>query len=117
MNHYAHPENTMIEKNKIVVSVVIPEFNGAAFLEEAVSSVLQSTYKHFEILLIDDGSKDSSKKICYDLEKKHKGIIRFFPMPQNKGLGRVLNFALKNAKGKHIARLNRDDIMLPHRLK
>ena len=99
-----------------MVSVVIPVFNGAKFLEEAVQSVLKSTYRSFEILLIDDGSSDDSKKICRGLEAKHRGLIRFFPMPQNKGLGRVLNFALKKARGTYIARLNQDDIQLAYRL-
>jgi glycosyltransferase involved in cell wall biosynthesis len=99
-----------------VVSVVIPVFNGAQFLEAAVASVLKSTYRSFEILLIDDGSSDTSKKICRELTAKYPKIIRFFPMPQNKGLGRVLNFALKNARGKYIARLNQDDLMLSYRL-
>lgn len=100
-----------------MVSVIIPVFNGAKFLKEAVMSVMKSSYKNFEILLVDDGSSDTSKHICYELEKKYKRTIRFFPMPKNNGLGRVLNFALKIAKGKYIARLNQDDVQLPHRLK
>ncbi|MFS8158843.1 MAG: glycosyltransferase family 2 protein [Candidatus Roizmanbacteria bacterium] len=98
-----------------MVSVVIPVFNGASFLTQAVESVLKSSYKSFEILLIDDGSTDRSKKLCHTLEKKHSQI-RFYAFPKNQGLGRVLNFALKIAKGKYICRLNQDDIMLPLRI-
>lgn len=98
-----------------VVSVVIPVFNGASHLVEAVRSVQKSTYKQFEILLVDDGSTDKSKALCQQLVKKYKNV-RFYDFRRNRGLGRVLNFALQKAKGKYICRLNQDDRMLPHRL-
>ncbi|MBI5613368.1 glycosyltransferase [Candidatus Gottesmanbacteria bacterium] len=103
-------------KNNPHVSVVIPVFNGAQFLEEAVTSVLKSTFTNFEILLIDDGSNDHSKKICEHLVLRHSKKIRFLSIKNNRGLGRVLNLALREARGQYIARLNQDDIMLPHRL-
>ncbi|MBI4226065.1 glycosyltransferase family 2 protein [Candidatus Roizmanbacteria bacterium] len=107
----------MQRKNKQpLVSVIIPVFNGTPYLEETVQSVQKSTFRNFEILLIDDGSKDESKILCKTLEKKFKNI-RFYAFPRNKGLGRVLNFALRQAQGKLICRLNQDDLMLPYRLK
>ena len=98
-----------------LVSIVIPVFNGAAFLLEAMESIQKSTYRNFEVLLIDDGSSDMSKEVCRLLAEKYKNV-RFFDFTKNKGLGRVLNFALKHANGKYICRLNQDDNMLPHRL-
>lgn len=98
-----------------LVSVVIPVFNGSKHLEEAVQSIYKSTYTHFEILLVNDGSTDQSKVICASLSKKY-AKVRFYDFPRNKGLGRVLNFALKQAKGNYICRINQDDRMLPHRL-
>lgn len=103
------------DKSKPVISVVIPVFNGASYLVEAVSSVQKSTYKHFEIILVNDGSTDQSKQICRMLDKQYKNV-RYFDFKKNKGLGRVLNFAIKKAHGKYICRLNQDDKMLPHRL-
>lgn len=100
---------------KPLVSVVIPVFNGAAYLVEAMTSIQKSTYRNFEVLLIDDGSSDTSKEVCQLLAEKYKNV-RFFDFAKNKGLGRVLNFALKHANGKYICRLNQDDKMLPHRL-
>lgn|GEM_PF-1306382 len=97
------------------VSVVIPVFNGADYLEAAVASVFTSTYRNFEVLLIDDGSSDHSRKICHRLEKKYKRV-RFYQFPHNKGLARTLNFALSKARGKYICRLNQDDLMLPYRI-
>lgn len=102
-------------KKKPLVSVVIPVFNGADFLEETITSVQKSTFKDFEVLLIDDGSTDHSRKICHRLEKRYSNVT-FYPFNKNKGLGRVLNFALSNAKGRYIARINQDDRMLPFRL-
>src|SRR5690242_12716378 len=106
---------TSITTTSPKVTVLIPVFNGAKYLEEAVHSVMKSTYTNFEILLVDDGSSDRSKHICRDLAKQYSQV-RFYDFARNKGLGRVLNFALKKAKGKYIARLNQDDRMLPHRL-
>ena len=101
--------------NKPVVSVVIPVFNGASHLVEAVRSVQKSTYKQFEILLVDDGSTDKSKALCRILAQTYRNV-RFYDFRRNRGLGRVLNFALQKAKGTYICRLNQDDRMLPHRL-
>lgn len=98
------------------VTVIIPIFNGASFLLDAVRSVQKSTYRKFEMLLINDGSTDQSKFVCKELSGKYPNV-RFYDFHTNKGLGRVLNFALKKARGKYICRLNQDDLMLPHRLK
>lgn len=104
-----------MKKNKTLVSVVIPVFNGAKFLEETVSSVMKSTYKTFEVLLVDDGSIDKSVQICKKLEKKYSRV-KFYSFKSNRGLGRTLNYALQKARGKLICRINQDDIMLPKRL-
>lgn len=98
-----------------VVSVVIPIFNGANHLVEAVGSVQKSTYRKFEILLVDDGSTDQSKMLCRMLARRYKNV-RFYDFPRNKGLGRVLNFALEKARGRYICRLNQDDRTLPNRI-
>lgn len=98
-----------------LVSVIIPVFNGASFLVEAIDSVQKSDFRDFEILLINDGSTDNSKMLCRILEEKYSNL-RFFDFEKNQGLGRVLNFALKEARGKYICRLNQDDHMLPYRM-
>lgn len=98
-----------------VVSVVIPVFNGAEYLVDAVRSIQKSSLRRFEVLLIDNGSTDQSKELCRMLTKRYKNV-RYYDFPRNKGLGRVLNFALKKARGRYICRLNQDDRMLPHRI-
>lgn len=106
----------MKRTNKPIVSVIIPVFNGASYLKDAVSSVAKSTYRNFEIILIDDGSKDTSKTLCRQLSRRYRNT-HFYSFNKNRGLGRVLNFAIKKAKGKYICRINQDDIMLPDRIK
>lgn len=106
---------TINPNGKPFVSVIIPVFNGAFYLEETISSIQKSTYKHYEIILVDDGSTDHSREVCRKLQKQYPNV-HFYRFSKNKGLGRVLNFALKKAKGEYICRINQDDRMLPHRM-
>jgi len=99
-----------------LVSVIIPVYNGASCLKRAVISVQKSSFKNFEIILVNDGSTDQSKSICLQLQKENQNI-RTYSFKKNKGLSRTLNFAINKASGKYIARLNQDDLMLPTRLK
>ena len=55
---------------KPLVSVIIPVYNGQSYLKETILSVQKSNYKNFEIILVNDGSKDKSKELCYKLKKK-----------------------------------------------
>ncbi len=98
------------------VTVLMPVYNGAAYLEEAILSVLNNSYDDYELVLINDGSKDTSEQICRRLADKHNQI-RYFTFKKNKGLVAALNFGLKKARGTYICRLNQDDRMLPHRIK
>lgn len=107
--------NTKKKVNNPLVSVIIPVFNGASYLIEAVNSVINNTYTNFEILLVDDGSKDESKQLCQMLEKKFDNV-HFFSFEKNQGLGRILNFAIKQAKGAYICRINQDDVMRKERI-
>lgn len=97
------------------VTVAIPVYNGAQYIKEAVESVLTSTYKDYEIFLINDGSSDNSKNICTQLSQQHSQIT-FHSFDQNQGLSNSLNRMLKHAKGTYIARLNQDDLMRSERL-
>ena len=98
-----------------LVSVLIPVYNGTQFLDEAIRSVLHSTYKNVEIILVDDGSNDRSRDKCKKYEERYKSV-RFFGFTENGGMTRCLNYGIKQAKGKYIARLNQDDILMPRRL-
>lgn len=98
-----------------LVSVIVPVFNGAQFLEDAVLSIQKNTYSNYEVLLVDDGSTDTSKDVCKKLASTYCNV-RFYSFPKNRGMDHALNLALRKAKGKYIARLNQDDLMEPDRL-
>lgn len=98
----------------VTVSVCIPFYNAASFLEMAILSVLNQTYSDWELLLIDDGSKDDSLRIAKSFECTK---IRIFSDGENKGLVYRLNQSVALARGKYYARMDADDIMHPDRLK
>lgn len=102
-------------KKQPLVSVVIPVFNGSPYLKRAVFSVFNSNYKPLEIILVDDGSTDKSQVVCQELTKKFKNV-RYFRFEKNKGMANALNLGVRKAKGKYIARLNQDDLMVNDRL-
>lgn len=101
--------------NQPLVSVLIPVYNGTEFLDEAIQSVLNSSYTNFEIILVDDGSTDKSRQKCLEYAEKYSNI-HYYGFRKNRGMTRCLNFGVKKANGKYIARINQDDIMVKDRL-
>ena len=93
-----------------LVSVIIPFYNGAEWLEEAVQSVLDQTYKNFEILVINDGSPEDVTRFL----SKYDDNIRYF-YKENGGSATARNLGLREAKGEYIALLDSDDIWLPEK--
>lgn len=105
---------TLIEKGvKPLVSVVLPVYNGEKYLAEAIDSVLAQTFGDFELIMIDDGSTDGSQQILREYERgdpRVRVIVR-----ENRGLATTLNDSIDIARGSWIARMDQDDIALPHR--
>ena len=95
------------------VSVLMSVYNDAAFVEEAVRSVLAQTFTDFELLVIDDGSKDGSAEIVAGIRDPRLRLLR---NETNMGLARSLNRGLAEARGALIARHDSDDGSLPQRL-
>ena len=97
------------------ISVIIPVYNAAAFVEKAVESALQFEEVK-EILLIEDASPDNALDICKELERKHKRVKLFqHPDKKNHGAGASRNLGIKNASCPYIAFLDADDFYLPNR--
>ncbi|QDP01789.1 glycosyltransferase family 2 protein [Thalassotalea sp. PS06] len=96
------------------ISVVMPVFNGGKFLSEAVNSVLQQSYRDFELLIINDGSTDSSARILSDFASKDSRVTVF--NRENHGLIATLNFAIARCNGEFVARMDADDVCEPERL-
>lgn len=97
-----------------MISVIVPIYNTEKYLKRALNSLLKQTYQDLEILLIDDGSTDSSLKICQEYAKKDYRIKVFHQ--ENKGVSVVRNFGLSVAKGEYISFLDSDDYMEPNML-
>lgn len=98
-----------------LVSVVLPVYNSAAYLEEAVHSIRSQTYTSFELIVINDGSTDTSGSIL-NRHASEDSRITLVHHTQNQGLIATLNEGFALAKGWYIARMDADDISLPYRL-
>lgn len=97
--------------NEPIVSVVIPAFNAAAFIHQAIDSVLAQTWPHREILVVNDGSTDDTPEAL----KTYGDAIRVIDKP-NGGLSSARNRGIDEASGRYIAFLDADDRWLPEKL-
>lgn len=94
-------------ENQALISVIIPVYNVEAYLRECVGSVLKQTYQTFEIILVDDGSTDSSGDICDEYAGNDERICVIHQ--KNSGPSKTRNTGLENATGKYIYFLDSDD--------
>ncbi len=97
-----------------LVSVVLPVRDGAVFIAEAIGSILAQTLEVFELLVVDDGSRDATPAIIADLSARDRRlrVLRQPPL----GLVPALNRGLAEARGRYIARMDADDVAMPERL-
>lgn len=94
------------------VSIGMPVYNGAAYICEALDSVLAQTYQNFELIISDNGSTDGTEQICIDYSKKD-GRIKFIRQSENLGSHWNFKFVVKEATGPLFTFLAHDDILLP----
>lgn len=102
MENYAKNENPL-------VSIIVPVYNSAKYLSGCVDSILAQTYKNIELILVDDGSKDDSGKICYSYASKDSRVKVIHQ--QNGGISRAQNAGLDAVSGEFIAFADNDDIL------
>lgn len=95
------------------ISILMPVYNCALYLAEAIESILNQTFTDFELIVLDDGSTDGSAEIA---KSYNDSRIVYHCNEKNLGLANNLNVGLRMAKGKYIARMDGDDISLPERL-
>jgi len=107
--------NTEAEHNGVKVSVLVPSYNSVSTLPAALESALDQTFDDFEILLIDDGSTDSTREVVAGFVQNHPGKIRYI-YQENMGLAAARNTGIRAARGELIALLDADDQWLPWRL-
>lgn len=94
------------------VSVILAVYNGEDYIKDAINSILTQTYSNFELIIIDDGSRDNTVKIIKDLTDSRIRLIE----QANRGLAASLNRAIEISSGEFIARQDHDDLSLPTRL-
>ncbi|MBU3024417.1 glycosyltransferase [Zobellia galactanivorans] len=95
------------KQNKVSLSVIIPVFNVAPYLQRCIDSIREQSFSNLEIILVDDGSTDNSLNICYEYAKKDSRIQVIQQV--NGGSSIARNAGLKIATGNHIAFIDSDD--------
>jgi len=96
-------------QNKPKVSVIVPIYNKASFLEKSINSILRQTEKNIEIILADDGSTDNSPEICKKFAEKDSRIL--YKRKENEGLTATRNYGRTFAIGDYIAFVDPDDFI------
>lgn len=100
---------------KPLVSVILPVYNAGLYLSEAITSIVEQNYRHWQLIIVDDASTDNSLAIAQAFAKKYKRI-QVFHNSRHQGVAQAANLALKKAQGQFIARMDGDDIALADRL-
>ena len=96
---------------KDLISIIIPVYNTDPYLYSCIQSVIEQTYQHFELILIDDGSKDTSKTICTKMCNLDKRI--HLVSQRHQGVSVARNKGIKAAKGNYLFFLDSDDMIHP----
>lgn len=90
------------------ISIIVPVYNSARYITECIESLLQQTYKNYEILLVDDCSTDESLQICKDRAKSNPSIS-IIHLKKNGGVSIARNIGVRYAKGEYITFVDSDD--------
>ncbi|RBP25692.1 glycosyl transferase family 2 [Marinobacter pelagius] len=95
-----------------LVSVIIPAYNASAFIAETLESILAQTYRNLEIIVVDDGSTDTTAEIV----KYYAPRVKYLYQENSGSCAAPRNYGLKEAKGEFVTFFDADDIMLPHKI-
>lgn len=96
------------------VSVLLPVYNGEKYILEAVDSVINQTYQDFELIIVNDGSRDNTEKVLKPYLKNSK--INYYRFDKNQGYPKACNKTVSLSKGEFLALQDADDVSLPRRL-
>lgn len=92
-----------------MISIVVPIYNAEMYLKDCLDSILAQTYTEYELILIDDGSKDNSVAICEEYQKRDSRI--FIYSKENGGPSAARNYGVSQSKGEYITFIDSDDIV------
>jgi glycosyltransferase involved in cell wall biosynthesis len=103
-----------MNKDEELLSVVIPAYNAEKYIENSIRSVLLQSEEQFQLVIINDGSTDSTLEICNQLAEEDARIEIYSQL--NAGAGSAMNFGISKSRGDWVIVMHADDIMLPNRL-
>lgn len=98
-----------------LVSVIMPTYNCAEFIAETINSIIAQTYKHWELIIVDDKSTDNTKEVVERYQKEHENIL-YHCLENNSGAAVARTEAMKLANGQYMAFCDSDDIWYPEKL-
>ena len=96
-----------------LVSIIMPTYNCGSFIKETIESVLNQTYKNWELIIVDDCSKDNTEEVVKKIKDKR---IKYYKLKQNSGAAVARTESMKKAKGYYMAFLDSDDLWYPDKL-
>ena len=104
-----------------LVSIIVPVYNAAPYIAKTIEMVKQQTYDNWELILVNDDSKDNSRQVISKVMENHedcqeKGTMKVINKPCNEGAAKARNTGLSVATGRYIAFLDADDVWLPDKL-
>lgn len=94
-----------------LISVIVPVYNVAQYLEKSIESIQQQTYQNLEIILVDDGSTDESGRLCEQIAEQDERVLVYHK--ENEGLSQARNDGLKQAHGDYVIFIDSDDYIHP----
>lgn len=98
-------------QEKELVSIIVPVYNVETYVSKCIDSIVNQNYSNLEIILIDDGSKDNSSKICDEWSTKDRRIKVFHK--KNGGVSSARNYGIKKSSGKYVCFVDSDDYLAP----
>lgn len=98
-----------------LISIITPSYNASSFIMETIRSVQSQSYTNWEMIVVDDLSKDNTRKIIKE-EQKKDNRIKLIPLEENSGAAIARNIGIDHASGKYLAFLDSDDLWLPEKL-
>lgn len=117
MLHFVDHSSSLMELEESsapTVSVVMPVFNAALYLSAAINSIIHQSFQDWELIVVDDGSSDNSLEIAQGFVA-FDGRVKVFTLPHS-GVATAANYAISQASGQYLARMDADDVAFPHRL-
>ena len=109
------PKSYLNMSKNVKVSIILPNFNSEKYLIKTVKSVLNQTFKNWELIIVDDNSNLNTLKVLKRFKSNKK--IRIFYLKKNKGAGYCRNYAIKKSKSTYLAFVDSDDIWKKNKLK